>query len=48
MPDKRYSVFLVDDEKLIRDGLKMLFDWNAHGFFICGDAPNGRDALLLY
>ena len=47
MSEKMYSVFIVDDEKLVREGLKLIFDWNANGFYICGDAANGREALPL-
>lgn len=36
---------IVDDEPDIREGLKYLIDWEGHGFTICGEAENGRDAL---
>lgn len=39
------SVFLVDDEKLIRDGMKKLLKWEENGFMVTGEAANGRDAL---
>lgn len=39
------SVFLVDDEKLIRDGMKKLLKWEENGFQVIGEAANGRDAL---
>ena len=45
MDNKLLSVFLVDDEKLIRDGMKKLLKWEENGFRICGEAANGRDAL---
>lgn len=47
MSEKMYSVFIADDERLVREGLKLLFDWNSNGFYICGDAANGRDALPM-
>ncbi len=40
-----YKVFIVDDESLIRDGLKCIMDWEEIGFTICGEAANGEDAL---
>jgi two-component system, response regulator YesN len=38
-------VMLVDDELLVRMGIKMLVDWEAEGFFLAGEAANGREAL---
>lgn len=43
-----YKVILVDDEKLIRQGLQVMVDWKRHGFEVIGEARNGREALLLY
>jgi len=40
-----YRVLLVDDEKQALDGLKIMIDWNAYGFEICGCAKNGEAAL---
>ncbi len=45
MEKHKLSVFLVDDEKLIRDGMKKLLKWEEYGFYICGEAANGREAL---
>ncbi len=42
-----YKVLIVDDELLIRDGLKCILDWNEIGFEICGEAANGEDALSM-
>ena len=39
-----YKVFIVDDEALIRDGLKQIIDWEALGFTVCGEASNGEEA----
>lgn len=41
------TVFLVDDEKLIRSGMKKLLPWETLGFRIIGEAENGREALPL-
>lgn len=38
-------VLLIDDEPIIREGLKTIIDWSWHGFEICGEAANGRDGL---
>lgn len=45
MDNRMLNVYIVDDEKLIRDGMKKLIKWEEHGFSICGEASNGRDAL---
>lgn len=39
------TLFIVDDENSIREGLKQIIDWNALGFELCGEASNGKDAL---
>ncbi|WP_394925914.1 response regulator [uncultured Robinsoniella sp.] len=41
-------VMIVEDEFLVRVGLKSLIDWNAYGFYIAADASNGQDGLALY
>lgn len=47
MTEKLLSVFLVDDENIIRNGMKKLLDWEGNGFIVIGEAENGRDALPL-
>lgn len=42
-----YRVILIDDEKLIRDGLKALIDWEALGFCVIDEAENGIEAESL-
>lgn len=39
------NVLLVDDEKIVREGLKHLIDWAQLGFCVCGEAANGEEAL---
>lgn len=39
------TLFIADDEKNIRDGLKCILDWEALGFTLCGEAANGEEAL---
>jgi len=41
------KVMLVDDEMLVRLGIKSLIEWEAHGFQFMGDAPDGAKALEL-
>lgn len=38
------NVLLVDDEAIVREGIKHLIDWNQLGFCICGEASNGEEA----
>ncbi|MCF0130728.1 MAG: response regulator [Pseudobutyrivibrio sp.] len=40
-----YSVFLIEDEIVIRDGLKNSFPWEQYGFAYAGDAADGEMAL---
>lgn len=42
---KKLKVLLVDDEIMIREGFKKLFDWQAHGCEIVGEAADGMEAL---
>jgi two-component system response regulator YesN len=39
------TLYIADDEKIIRDGLKFILDWEELGFEICGEAGNGDEAL---
>ncbi|OIK14646.1 response regulator transcription factor [Bacillus sp. MUM 13] len=38
---------IVDDEILIRQGIKHYINWEQEGFIICGEASNGQEALEL-
>ena len=42
---KLLKVLLVDDEIMIREGFKRLFDWQAHGCEVVGEAADGVQAL---
>lgn len=42
---KRLSVLLVDDEIMIREGFKKLFDWEAHDCEVIDEAADGMEAL---
>jgi two-component system response regulator YesN len=41
-------ILIVDDEYLVRLGLKTIIDWAEHGYIIAGEASNGREALELF
>ena len=42
---KKLRVVLVDDEIMIREGFKRLFDWEAHDCEVVGEAADGMEAL---
>lgn len=42
---KKLRVLLVDDEIMIREGLKKLFDWEAHECVVVGEAADGMEAI---
>lgn len=42
-----YTVFLVEDEIVTREGIRDTVDWRGAGFEFCGEAPDGEIALPL-
>ncbi len=40
-------VLIVDDDFLVRTYLKQMISWEEKGFYIVGDAKNGREALEI-
>ncbi|GAA0353687.1 response regulator transcription factor [Alkalibacterium iburiense] len=42
-----YSVILVDDEPVVREGLEYIIDWEKLGFKVIGSAENGLAGLEL-
>lgn len=42
---KKLRVLLVDDEIMIREGFKRLFDWEEYGCEVVGEAADGMEAL---
>jgi len=40
-----YKVIIIDDEKIVRNGIRDLIDWNTAGFEICAEGIDGRDGL---
>ncbi|SDZ19043.1 two-component system, response regulator YesN [Evansella caseinilytica] len=43
-----YKVLIVDDEPVVRVGLKTLITWEDYGFQVVGLAGNGLEAYLMY
>jgi two-component system response regulator YesN len=43
----KMNVMLVDDEILVRMGVKSMIDWEVHNFSYIGDASDGKEALML-
>lgn len=41
------KVLIVDDELLIRQGIKHYLNWEQEGFTVVGEASNGQEALQL-
>lgn len=41
------SVLIVDDELLMRIGLKSMINWEEQGFRVIGEAANGKEALEI-
>lgn len=40
-------VMIVDDEPFIRQGLKIIIDWNSLGYEIVAEASNGKEAISI-
>ncbi|MFF2887267.1 response regulator [Paenibacillus sp. NPDC057967] len=43
-----YKVVIVDDEHLVRYGIKAMIDWESIGFQVVGEASNGREGLQAF
>jgi two-component system response regulator YesN len=41
------KVLIVDDEYLVRQGIKHLLNWEEEGFLMVGEASNGKEALEM-
>lgn len=41
------KVFIVEDEEILREGMKNNINWEQEGFIYCGDACDGEEALPL-
>ena len=42
-----YKIFFVEDEIVTREGIRDNVDWQANGFELCGEAPDGEMALPM-
>ncbi|MGO4937868.1 response regulator transcription factor [Fundicoccus sp. Sow4_H7] len=42
-----YKVLIVDDEPVVREGMKQIIDWQNLGFDLIGTAANGNEALQM-
>lgn len=40
-----YTLFIIDDEYLVRKGLRLTIPWESFGYTIIGEAANGLEAL---
>lgn len=45
METQALKVLIVDDEPMIREGLRTIIDWESYGFCVVGDASSGVEAL---
>lgn len=45
MENEQIKVLIVDDEKIVREGLRHIIDWQELGFYICDEAGTGTEAL---
>lgn len=41
------KILIIDDEMVLRNGLKYLCNWEEHGFTIVGEAANGAEGLRM-
>ena len=41
------KIAIIDDEALVRVGLRSMFNWEEHGYVIVGEATNGQLGLDL-
>ncbi|WP_080145908.1 response regulator transcription factor [Marinilactibacillus piezotolerans] len=42
-----YSVILVDDEPIVREGMEYIINWSEEGFEVIGSAENGLSGLKM-
>ena len=42
-----YSILIIDDEPIVKIARRSILPWEEHGFFICGTASNGLEAVPL-
>ncbi|MFC4321566.1 response regulator transcription factor [Litchfieldia salsa] len=39
------KVLIIDDEPIVREGLRNIISWSDYGYYICGVGNDGRDGL---
>ncbi|UPK41566.1 helix-turn-helix domain-containing protein [Paenibacillus pabuli] len=42
-----YKLMIVDDELLMRVGIRSMLNWEEYNFYVAGEAGNGKEALEL-
>ncbi len=45
MRGSMYKVMIIDDEEMVRWGIRDLLDWEAGGFTVCEDGRDGKEGL---
>ncbi|BCJ95872.1 DNA-binding response regulator [Anaerocolumna cellulosilytica] len=40
-----YKLLIIDDEPIVREGIRTLLSWESMGLFICGEGCDGKDGL---
>lgn len=48
METQANKVLIVDDEPIIREGLRTIIDWESYGFRVVGNAAGGAEALAKH
>lgn len=44
---KKTRILIVDDDTMVRIGLKTVINWEENGFLLVGEAQDGQQALEL-
>jgi two-component system response regulator YesN len=47
MEHEMINILIVDDEQIVREGLRYILNWKELGFCICGEASNGIEAIEM-
>lgn len=42
-----YKLMIVEDELLMRVGIRSMLNWEEYNFYVAGEAGNGKEALEL-
>lgn len=46
--EEKIGVMIVDDEYIVREDIKSIVDWESRGFYLVGEASNGRQGLEMF